>query len=110
MRVIRERSNTPTVSYTLGVNLSGTMEGAGGIGGMLARSHGYSTSTGNWGTHNFYHAEGNGNITAMVDASQNLVAQYRYDPFGRLSYSTGTMSSANLYRFSSKRWLNASQL
>ena len=39
-RVIQERdvNNTPTVTYTRGPDLSGTMEGAGGIGGLLARS------------------------------------------------------------------------
>src|SRR5439155_1202645 len=54
MRVIQERSsaNTPTVSYTRGSDLTGSLEGAGGIGGLLARSHGYSS--GNWSTHNFY--------------------------------------------------------
>src|SRR5207302_369481 len=37
-RVIQERdgNNTPTVSYTRGTDLSGTFEGAGGIGGLLA--------------------------------------------------------------------------
>ena len=40
MRVIQERdiNNNPKVSYTRGVDLSGTLEGAGGIGGLLARS------------------------------------------------------------------------
>jgi hypothetical protein len=88
-RVIQERddSNTPTVSYTRGSDLSGSMEGAGGwasqalpvrcprgecrfaasSGGLLARSHGYSS--GNWSTHNFYHADGNGNVTYLVDGS-----------------------------------------
>src|SRR6266545_7754636 len=35
MRVIQERNsgNTPTVSYTRGLDLSGSLEGAGGIGG-----------------------------------------------------------------------------
>jgi hypothetical protein len=43
MRVIQERSsaNTPTVAYTRGSDLSGSMEGAGGIGGLWGRSHGY---------------------------------------------------------------------
>jgi YD repeat-containing protein len=38
--VIQERnaSNVPTVSYVRGTDLSGTFEGAGGIGGLLARS------------------------------------------------------------------------
>jgi hypothetical protein len=45
MRVIQERdgSNNPLVSYTRGTDLSGSMEGAGGIGGLLARSSGYSS-------------------------------------------------------------------
>ena len=44
MRVIQERdgSNWPQVSYTRGLDLSGSMEGAGGIGGLLARSYGFS--------------------------------------------------------------------
>src|SRR5439155_14143130 len=46
-RVIQERAgldgdNTPTVSYTRGSDLSGTLEGAGGIGGLLARSHDFT--------------------------------------------------------------------
>jgi RHS repeat-associated protein len=76
------------------------MEGAGGIGGMLARSSGYSG--GNWSTHYFYHADGNGNITYLVDASQALAASYRYDSFGNTLSSSGSQASANVYRFSSK--------
>src|SRR5437667_8798636 len=102
MRVIQERnvSNTPTVSYTRGSDLSGSLEGAGGIGGLLARSHGYSS--GNWSTHNFYHADGNGNITYLVNSSQAVAASYRYDAFGNKISSSGTLASANVYRFSSK--------
>ena len=101
-RVIQERdgSNNPTVSYTRGLDLSGTMEGAGGIGGLLARSSGYSA--GNWTTNHFYHADGNGNITYLVDASQAMAATYRYDPFGNTISSSGSLAGANLYRFSSK--------
>jgi RHS repeat-associated protein len=103
-RVIQERdgSNNPTVSYTRGTDLSGSMEGAGGIGGLLARSSGYSSSTGNWSTHYFYHADGNGNVTYLADATQALAASYRYDPFGSLISSSGTLAAGNVYRFSSK--------
>ena len=102
MRVIQDRdsSNTPTVSYTRGSDLSGSLEGAGGIGGLLARSHGYSG--GNWSTHNYYHADGGGNITMLIDASQVTVASYRYDPFGNTVSSSGTLASTNVFRFSSK--------
>jgi RHS repeat-associated protein len=101
-RVIQERdiNNNPTVSYTRGIDLSATLEGAGGIGGLLARSDGYSA--GNWTDHNYYHADGNGNITYLVNASQTLAASYRYDPFGNTISSSGSLAAANVYRFSSK--------
>ncbi len=101
-RVIQERnsSNTPTVAYTRGNDLSGSLEGAGGIGGLLARSDGYSA--GNWTNHNYYFADGNGNITYMVNNGQAMVASYRYDPFGNTISSSGSLSAANVYRFSSK--------
>src|SRR3954471_22041423 len=53
MLVVQERNsaNTPTVTYTRGTDLSGTIQGAGGIGGLLARSSGYSS--GSWTTNNF---------------------------------------------------------
>jgi YD repeat-containing protein len=77
-RVIQERNaaNTPTVSYTRGNDLSGNQERAGGIGGLLARSSGYSA--GNWTSHAYYHADGNGNITCLVDASQAVAACKRF--------------------------------
>jgi RHS repeat-associated protein len=104
-RVIQERNGNngasdPLVSYTRGLDLSGTLEGVGGIGGLLARSSGYSA--GNWSTHYFYHADGNGNITYLVDSSQALAASYRYDPYGNITASSGAQASANVYRFSSK--------
>src|SRR5262249_25442307 len=105
LRVIQERdtNSPPTVSYTRGSDLSGSLEGAGGIGGLLARSSGYSA--GNWSTHNFYHADANGNITYLETSSQTLAASYRYDPFGNTISSSGTYAAANVYRFSSKEFM-----
>jgi RHS repeat-associated protein len=79
------------------------MEGAGGIGGLLARSHGYSS--GNWSTHSYYHADGNGNITYLLNAGQSMVASYKYDAYGNTLASSGSLSGANNYRFSSKERL-----
>jgi RHS repeat-associated protein len=109
MRVIQERSgnNTPLVSYTRGLDLSGTMQRAGGIGGLLARSHGYSG--GNWTAHSYYHSDGNGNVTALMRAStavtnQLMVAKYLYDPYGNTLGQWGPLADANVYRFSSKEF------
>jgi RHS repeat-associated protein len=104
-RVIQERdlNNNPLVAYTRGKDVSGTLEGASGIGGLLARSDSYSS--GNFSDHNFYHADGNGNITYLVNSSQTLAASYRYDPFGNLTSSSGSLATNNTYRFSSKEFI-----
>jgi RHS repeat-associated protein len=104
-RVIQERdlNNNPLVSYTRGNDFSGTLEGAGGIGGLLARSDGYSS--GMFSDHNFYHADGNGNITYLVNSGQTLAASYRYDPFGNLITSSGSLAASNTYQFSSKEFI-----
>ncbi len=99
----RPAGNLPLVTYTRGRDLSGSLAGAGGIGGLLARSHGYSG--GNWTYHNAYHADGNGTVTALVNGSGVLQAGYRYDPFGRYLNGGGTLATANVLRFSSKPWV-----
>ncbi len=38
----------------------------------------------------------------MINSSQTMVASYRYDPFGNTISSSGGLSAANVYRFSSK--------
>jgi hypothetical protein len=103
-RVIQERdaNNNPTVAYTRGLDLSGSLEGAGGIGGLLARSHGYSGGT--WSTHNYYHADAMGNVTYVINSAQAMVASYKYDPYGRTINFSGSLAAANLYRFSSKEF------
>jgi RHS repeat-associated protein len=102
MLIVQERSsgNTPQVHYTRGLDLSGTTHGAGGIGGLLMRSHGYSA--GSWSSHNGYHSDANGNVTALVNSSGSLQANYKYDPYGGTLSSSGTLATANTMRFSSK--------
>jgi hypothetical protein len=76
--VIQERdgNNNPQVTYTRGNDLSGSFQGAGGVGGLLARTDANGST--------FYHADGNGNATGLMDGSQYMVARYLYDPFGKL--------------------------
>ncbi|MGB4091891.1 MAG: RHS repeat-associated core domain-containing protein, partial [Ruminococcus flavefaciens] len=83
-------------SFTWGQDLSGTMQGAGGIGGLLA------ITDASQGSH-FCAYDGNGNITALVKASDGTVsARYEYGPFGELLRATGPMAKANPFRFSTK--------
>lgn len=108
MLVVQERdaNNLPQVSYTRGNDLSGSLQGAGGIGGLLARTANpqlqLSSSAGS--AHAYYHADGNGNITALVNTNGVLLARYHYDPYGNLLGSSGPLAEANTYRFSSKEY------
>ena len=67
--------------------------GAGGIGGLLARTDANGSA--------FYHADGTGNIAALIDETQNIVARYEYDPFLRPLGIWGSLGSANIMRGSS---------
>jgi len=100
----RDANNVPQVTYTRGNDLSGDLQGAGGIGGLLARSDRGLLAVGDPAGHAYYHADGNGNITCLVAQDGSVVAQYAYDPFGNILAMSGTLASANLYRFSSKEY------
>ena len=107
MLVIQERSSSgvPRISYARGLDLSGSLKGAGGIGGLLARSrHATSSPYAINGT-SYYHADGNGNVTYLANTSGTADAAYKYDPFGRWLAQAGTYAAANTQRFSSKTWI-----
>ena len=94
--IVQERnaSNQALVTYTRGRDLSGRLHRAGGIGGLLARTDATGTSA-------FYHADGSGNITALVDSTGNIAARYLYGPFGSLLGRWGPLADANVMQFSS---------
>lgn len=92
---IRDANNNVLVTYSRGLDLSGTIAGAGGIGGLLARTDNTTTNT------SFYHADGAGNITALMDYSQLINARYLYNPFGRLTAQWGPLAAGNEMQFSS---------
>jgi RHS repeat-associated protein len=102
--VVQERAanNLPLVTYTRGTDLSGTLQGAGGIGGLLARTDN-STLNLQLAT-SYYHADGNGNVTCLIYPSQMIAAKYLYDPYGNMLSMYGLLADANTYRFSSKEW------
>jgi len=50
----------------------------------------------------FYHSDGNGNVTMLINPSQYIVAKYLYDAFGNVLSAAGSLAQANLYRFSGK--------
>jgi RHS repeat-associated protein len=96
--VIQERdtNSLPLVTYTRGIDLSGSFQGAGGIGGLLARTDHRLMA------HAYYHSDGSGNVTCLINTNQVPIAKYLYDPFGNTLSQSGPLAEANVYRFSSK--------
>ena len=85
-------------SFTWGSDLSGSMQGAGGVGGLVEIS-----SCGTATTNCFVAFDGNGNVSALVNAADGTtVANYEYGPFGELIRATGPMAKVNPFRFSTK--------
>src|SRR5206468_7316134 len=110
MLVIQERdaNNVPTFTYTRGRDMSGSLQGAGGIGGLLARSSNSDLPSAT--AHTFYHADANGNIACLVNGNQIVIAKYIYDPFGNILSKSGPLADANAYRFSSQEYHQPSGL
>jgi hypothetical protein len=72
---------------------SGTAQGAGEVGGLLAVNDYALHST------NFVAFDGNVNVASLVDASNDIAsAQYVYGPFGEVLRATGPMVRANPFR------------
>jgi RHS repeat-associated protein len=83
-------------SFMWGLDLSGSLQAAGGVGGLLAIRD--ITN----GVH-FAAYDGNGNVCALVNAGKGTVAaQFEYGPFGEVIRATGLMAKANPFRFSTK--------
>jgi RHS repeat-associated protein len=94
----RDGNNLPTLTLTRGLDLGGSLQSAGGIGGILAMSESSAVNP----QHSYFHSDGNGNVTALINGLQLTVARYLYDPFGNMLSISGPKSFLNRYRFSSK--------
>jgi RHS repeat-associated protein len=88
-------SNALIRSYVWGQDMSGTLHGAGGIGGLL-------TIEGEGNTY-CVAQDGNGNVTTLVKSGVGTIsASYDYDAFGNTLQASGDYASKNPFRFSTK--------
>jgi RHS repeat-associated protein len=95
-------NNVPVRTYVWGLDLSESMDGAGGVGGLLWVTL-HTPSGPAAGTH-FAAYDGNGNIVALSAASDGSgAARYEYGPFGEPLRVTGPAAALNPFRFSTKR-------
>jgi RHS repeat-associated protein len=93
---ILDGSNAVKEFYTHGPDLSGTVGGAGGIGGILAAKYPQQTNAPTY----FLHLDAMGHVVLATDQQGKEIGQYRYSPFGRLLNHTGAFTSR--FKYSSK--------
>ena len=90
---VLDENNALKEFYTHGLDLSGTLDKAGGIGGILSCT--YAS-----GLVHYHYADIQGNIIVLADSGGNVESSFLYAPFGQLT------SLSNLafhrYLFSSK--------
>jgi RHS repeat-associated protein len=93
---ILDHTNGLLMSFVHGSDVSGSMQDAGGIGGVLAINFKAN------GTH-FAAYDGNGNVAALVNAGDGTSsAQYEYGPFGEAVRVSGPIARLNPIRFSTQ--------
>ena len=100
--LIRESVDSNFTHYVWGLDLSGSLQGAGGVGGLLAVIH----------DDNVYHPsfDANGNVTEYISPDGTLAAHYEYSPFGETIIQSGDLAETFAFRFSSKYWENEVKL
>ena len=86
-----------TRSYIWGLDLSQTLQGAGGVGGLLMQRSNFGPTL-----YNYPLADANGNITDYVHTTGTAAAHFEYDAFGNITTGTGAWKDLFNFRFSSK--------
>ena len=109
-----ENLKLKTSYHTWGRDLSGTLQGAGGVGGLLAitetteplganeEKNPKSKIQNQISETKFPLYDANGNVGQMIDSEGDIVAAYTYDPFGNVTEMVGEHAAENPWRFSTK--------
>ena len=95
-------SNCQT-DYVWGLDIDGSLQGAGGVGGLLAMVRNNS-STPNSSTPQLFFPtyDANGNVSEYVTTNGEVVAHYDYSPFGETLIESGPLADSFTHRFSTK--------
>ncbi len=100
-----DESNMVVRTITRGLDLSRTMGGACGIGGLLALTTHEASGTNSY----FYFYDGNGNVVDLISENDAHAAHYEYGPFGATRLASGSLAGQP-YRFSSKEAIDSAGL
>lgn len=94
LELVERNGTTDLIEYFWGKDLSGTLKGAGGVGGLLYLKRN--------GTIYVPIYDGFGNVVEYRAADGSLVAAYSYDAFGRTIASSGSLADLFRYRHATK--------
>lgn len=95
------------IAYKWGLDWSTSMQGAGGVGGLVAIAF---RDAGDTAEIRYPGFDGNGNLVVLLDESGNLTATYEYGPYGELWRESGVDAARNPFRFSTKYFDAATKL
>jgi RHS repeat-associated protein len=94
--IVRYFGQYPSEVYLWGLDLSGSLQGAGGVGGLLAVSLS--------GLDTFYPTyDGNGNVSECIATNGGIDVHFEYDAFGNVINSSGWFAPYFSFRFSTKQ-------
>ncbi len=88
--------------FVWGLDLSGSLPGAGGVGGLLAEFKD--------GVPYLAAYDANGNVTEYISTNGVTAAHYEYSPFGKIVVQSGDLADAFTHRFSTKPWCGVTGL
>ena len=86
------------IAYNWGLDLSQSLQDAGGVGGLISMTVSGSSVDGIY----VYQYDGNGNVIGLVDLGGNSAAQYEYGPFGETVTASGYVAGLNSFGFATK--------
>jgi RHS repeat-associated protein len=90
-----KQTSAETNFFTFGLDLSGTLQGAGGIGGLVSAVLGTNAVC--------YTYDANGNVSELINCAGGAnLSHYEYSPFGETIVATGELAKDNPFRFSTK--------
>jgi RHS repeat-associated protein len=94
--LIEETNDTETKHYVWGLDLSQSLQGAAGAGGLIASIDESGAD--------YCQYDGNGNVGQLLDATGTLSARYEYDPYGNIKVNEEATGKHNPFRFGTIYW------
>ncbi|MDX2109177.1 MAG: DUF2235 domain-containing protein [Verrucomicrobiota bacterium] len=104
LKTVHGTPNTTSASrFVWGLDASGSLQGAGGVGGLLWIDNATDAEDASREGSYFTAFDHNGNLAALVNSTTGAIAaSYEYGPFGETLRANGPMAAVCPFQFSTK--------